>query len=349
LLVGSTRVLVSLRLLVSPSVVPILYPFAFPSSCPLLEQARSGRPLAEILEIRRLRRVTMSEDPEVPLRVTGDQRLVEEWELVLLAQGISPTVRRSVEGIVLSVPEGETDRARAALSAYESENPQATEEDEPAGSADSFVASTFAGLLILAFFSVTVLSNPTMSWFERGSADAQKILNGELWRTVTALTLHADVAHALSNVFALALFLGAVSSVLGTGLSCALILLAGAGGNLANALLHGSLHVSVGASTAVFGAVGVLGGVGVVMRRARALGRRRAWLPVAAALALLGMLGTGGGRVDIWAHLSGLLVGGILGILVARVVKRPPELGVQWACGGAAVGMLIYCWTLALR
>lgn len=286
---------------------------------------------------------------EIPLRVTRDQRLVEEWELVLLAQGLSPSVRRHADGVVLSVPEKEMDRARAALLAYENENPQKVlERREPVGSADSFAASAIVGLLVLAFFSVTVLSNPTMSWFERGSADAHKILNGELWRTVTALTLHADVAHALSNAFALALFLGAVCSVLGTGLGCALTLLAGAGGNLANAFMHGSPHVSVGASTAVFGAVGALGGLGVVMRRSRALSRRRAWLPFAAAFALLGMLGTGEGRVDIWAHLFGLLVGGSLGILIALVTPRLPASAIQWAYGSAAIAMLLYCWTLAL-
>jgi membrane associated rhomboid family serine protease len=290
----------------------------------------------------------MSNDSEFPLRVTNDQRLAEEWELVLLAQGLSPSLSHSASGLVIAVPEKEVNRARAALSAYEIENP-AKVADEPVRFSDSFAASTLAGLLILAFFSVTVLTSPTMSWFERGSADAQKILDGELWRTVTALTLHADVAHALSNAVALALFLGAVSGVLGTGLGCAVILLAGAGGNLANAFLHGSAHVSVGASTSVFGAVGVLGSLGVVRRRTRVLRRRRAWLPIAAALALLGMLGTGGARVDIWAHLLGLLVGGVLGVLVATVASRRPELPIQWACGGSAALLLIYCWRLAMR
>ena len=291
----------------------------------------------------------MSKGSDILLRVTRDQRLAEEWELVLLAQGLSPSLTRNIEGaIVLAVPEEDVDRSRAALLAYESENPpKAAQGRELLGSADSFAASAVVGLFLLAFFSVTVLSNPTMSWVERGSADAHKILDGELWRTVTALTLHADVAHALSNAFALALFLGTVSALLGTGLGCALILLAGAGGNLANAFLHGSPHVSVGASTAVFGAVGVLGGL--VWLCGRALSQRRAWLPVAAALALLGMLGTGGGRVDIWAHLFGLLVGGILGVLIALVASRPPGLGIQWACGSVAGAMLIYCWTLALR
>jgi membrane associated rhomboid family serine protease len=211
------------------------------------------------------------------------------------------------------------------------------------------VASAIAGIFILGFFIITVISNPAMSWFERGSADVHKILNGELWRTVTALTLHADVAHVLSNAIAVALFLGLVSSLLGTGLGGALILLSGAVGNLANAFLHGPPHVAAGASTLVFGAIGILGGLGVVMRRRRTLSRRRAWLPIGAALALLGMLGSGGERVDVWAHLLGLIVGGVLGVLIALVTPRPPGVAVQWTCGAAATAVIIYCWTLALR
>lgn len=47
----------------------------------------------------------MKEDSDIRLRVTGDQGLAEEWELVLLAQGLSPSVRRSADGVVLCVPE----------------------------------------------------------------------------------------------------------------------------------------------------------------------------------------------------------------------------------------------------
>jgi membrane associated rhomboid family serine protease len=166
---------------------------------------------------------------------------------------------------------------------------------------------------------------------------------------MTALTLHADFGHAVSNAVAAAIFLGMVCSLLGLGLGCALVLLAGAGGNLANAFLHGSPHVAVGASTAVFGAVGVIGGLSMAKHRRSASSRRRAWLSFAAALALLAMLGTGGARVDVWAHLCGLLVGGVLGIAAAYITPRPPGLRVQWACGSVAVGVLIYSWTLALR
>jgi rhomboid protease GluP len=289
----------------------------------------------------------MTTDSEIPLRVTRDHALAQEWELVLVAQGFSPSMHQTPDGILLSVPEKELERALASLSAYERENPaKLADRDERIGSAASLAAILVAAMLVV-FFSVTVSWDPPVPWFERGSADADRILHGELWRTVTALTLHADIVHVLSNAIAAAVFLGAVYGMLGVGLGSALVLLAGAGGNLANALLHGSSHVSVGASTAIFGSVGLLGGFGMVRRR-RATPRRGAWLPVAAALALLAILGTGGQRVDILAHLFGFLLGGVLGILFAFATPTPLGPGVQWSCGCSVLALLIYCWTLAL-
>jgi membrane associated rhomboid family serine protease len=291
----------------------------------------------------------MNQGWQILLRVTGDHQLAEEWELVLLAQGLSPSLQRSPDGVVLSVPHTEVDRALASLSAYERENPRKLAERVEPMESGSLLAGVAVALMLLIFFYITVQWLPALSWFARGSADAERILQGELWRTVTALTLHADVAHAVSNAVAAALFLSAVSSIVGAGLGGALVLLAGAGGNLVNAFMHGSPHVAVGASTAVFGAVGLLGSLGMIRRRRRAVSRWRAWLPVAATLALLSMLGSGGQRVDIWAHLLGLLVGAVLGILIALVTPRAPGLRIQWACGIAAVAVLIYCWTAAFR
>jgi membrane associated rhomboid family serine protease len=205
-----------------------------------------------------------------------------------------------------------------------------------------------AGILLLFFF-ITASGHPTGQWYERGSADADRIVVGELWRTVTALTLHANLPHALSNAIGIALFLAALSSSLGPGLSLALVLLAGAGGNLANAFVHGSAHVSVGASTSVFGAVGMLGGLGLARRGRKKVSRRRAWVPVAAALALLAMLGAGGEQVDVLAHLFGFLFGGGLGFLFALLTPNPPGFRTEWACASAAIVLLIYCWFLALR
>ncbi len=125
------------------------------------------------------------------------------------------------------------------------------------------------------------------------------------------------------------------------------MLLAGAGGNLANAVLHGSSYLSVGASTAVFAAVGALGGLGMLKRR-RSGRHKRSWMPIAAALALLAMLGSGGERVDIWAHLLGLLFGGFIGIAIGLINPHAPKPWFQWLCGSATLGLLAYSWILAL-
>jgi membrane associated rhomboid family serine protease len=275
--------------------------------------------------------------------------LAEEWELVLVAQRLSPSLRRTPDGVILSVPEAEVNRALASLAAYERENPRKMAERAEPMESGSLLTGVTVALMLLLFFLVTVEWLQARSWFARGSADAGRILQGELWRTVTALTLHADVAHALSNAVAMALFLSAVSSITGAGLACTLVLIAGAGGNFANAFLHGSPHVAVGASTAVFGAVGMLGSLGMARRRRSPSSGWRAWLPVAAALALLGMLGSSGQRVDIWAHLCGLLVGAVMGILIAVVTPHAPGLRSQWTCGTAAAALLVSCWILALR
>ena len=289
----------------------------------------------------------MNETSEIPLRVAPRRTLAEEWALVLVAQGLSPSIWPTDEGFVLGVPSEEVEQAIGALYAYESENPAEPQEGEEVAGSAHLYAALGVSVALVVFFFITGARNPTVRWFERGSADAERILLGELWRTVTSLTLHADLGHVMANAIAGAIFLSAVCRVLGPGLGSTLVLLAGAGGNFANALLHGSLHVSVGASTSVFGAVGLLGGLGVGQRRRRGARGRRAWMPIAAGFALLAMLGMGE-RVDLSAHLFGFLVGGILGILAALVVPRPPGPHLQWTFGGAALGMLIYCWALAL-
>ncbi len=275
---------------------------------------------------------------------------------MLTAEGLSPSVRSGPEGFVLGVPIDEAERAADIISAYESEKrdhalrreQESQREPEPVAAGGALAGLAVSAALMLFFF-LTGPRNAAVIWFERGSADAERILLGELWRTVTALTLHADVAHVLANALFGALFLSAVCGALGPGVGCALVLLSGAGGNLANALFQSSHHVSVGASTAVFGAVGLLSGLAVARRRRQQSLRRHAWVPVGAGLAILAMLGTAGTRVDLWAHLFGLLVGGALGIPVGFALPRPAGSAAQWILGGAALTAVLYCWALALH
>ena len=74
----------------------------------------------------------------------------------------------------------------------------------------------------------------------------------------------------------------------------------------------------------------------------------RAWAPVAAGLGLLAMIGTGGARTDLVAHLLGLCAGWLLGALAARFLLTRPGLVEQWVLGGACLALLVGSWQLAL-
>src|SRR5262249_1728467 len=174
-------------------------------------------------------------------------------------------------------------RALATLAAYERER-RPRRVDVPAE-----YGGTYAGLVVAmllgVFYLVTGPATRGTSWVQVGSGAAERGLGGAIWGTVTALTLHADPAHVLANAVSGAVLLTAVGRLLGPGLGAWLVLLAGAGGNALNAWLHGANHISIGASTAVFGALGILGG----LQFGRLRGRRRAWLAIAATLALLAL------------------------------------------------------------
>jgi membrane associated rhomboid family serine protease len=289
---------------------------------------------------------SMIEDSETILRVAQEEALAREWELVLLAQGLSPHLHRTPDGMVLTVPRVEFDRAVAGLAAYEHDNSSKARQPDLRTTSFDLRAGSVAALLLMGCYLASIAWS-SVPWLERGSADAARIFDGELWRTVTALTLHGDAAHAVGNAFAIAVFFGAASGQLGTGVAAALVLLAGAAGNLVNAYLRGSPHVAIGASTAVFAAVGMLGSLAVMRRRATG-DKRRAWIGVAAALALLGMLGSGGARVDFSAHFLGFLSGAALGILAALICARPRGALVQWSCGAATIALIGYCWIRAM-
>ena len=231
---------------------------------------------------------------------------------------------------------------------YESETRiTAPEEQVWTGKAPLYTGAGI-GVGLLAFFFFADWTDGTVRWVARGGASAELILSGELWRTVTALTLHADLPHVGSNAVAMLFFLTAVCRSEGPGVGSVLVLGAGALGNLCNAWFYGFDHISVGASTAVFGALGVLGGTGVVRRRRIGLRGRRAWVPLAAGLAILGMLGTGGPRVDLWAHFWGLAAGGAVGgARAATAADHPENARMQLRIGVLGAAAVLLCWAVA--
>ena len=186
--------------------------------------------------------------------------------------------------------------------------------------------ATLSLLILLATFhnltqlDASLFGYGRVDWTAIGNAHSAKILDGEWWRLVTALTLHADWLHLFSNLALGAIFIVSLCRELGSGLAWSLLLGSGVLGNLANACLQLPDHRSVGASTVVFGAVGILAALNLL--RNRSYLQRRWPLPVAAALALLALLGTEGKQTDLGAHLFGFIFGIGLGLAAGYLVEK---------------------------
>ena len=152
--------------------------------------------------------------------------------------------------------------------------------------------------------------------------------NGEWWRPFTALFLHGDGAHIIGNLASGAVFGILVAKSIGARKGWLMILLAGTLGNaLTSAVTYPQPFVSLGASTAVFGALGILSGIGLVenCREEVRMPYVRVLAPLLAGMVLLGLLGGAnpGEGVDVFGHVFGFSAGIVSG-MVCRYLDRDP-------------------------
>lgn len=292
------------------------------------------------------------DDTLTPIRVelSRSRQRVDLWALVLTAEGIASDVQATSDGFELTVAEHDAERARQLLAIWAQENrkrPEPPEAKLPEIRHPIEVAAAYAVALgLLLFYAISEGTPGRAQQLEIASANASRILNGEWWRVVTALCLHRDAVHVIGNTLIGGLFLVALTHRIGPGLAVLGALMSGALGNLVNAIYHETRHDSIGASTAVFGIVGILSGLEAWRRHRLALPWRGPWVPIGSGLALLAMLGAGGGRVDFGAHLFGLLAGIAMGLAAAPVVRvqRP---GGWMQLFGFVASFLILAWAWA--
>jgi membrane associated rhomboid family serine protease len=185
-------------------------------------------------------------------------------------------------------------------------------------------------------------------WLAAGRVDGALIRQGEWWRTVTALTLHSGIRHLLGNLGFGVLFGIFAGRLAGPGVAWLGIVLAGAAGNALNTLLLDSTHRSIGASTAVFAALGLLAGF---VWRARLMSQDR-WAyrlgPVIGGIALLAFTGTGEENTDVGAHLAGFVCGFLAGTALTLVATKLHNRRLQAASAGATIAILVAAWGTAL-
>ena len=303
---------------------------------------------------------------EDELGFTGTARAaVGTWSLVLSACSIPhrPTPPGPGGRWRLLVPEERAGAAVTEILLFEEEN---RDEIRPAASPPEIHHNTATTLFVLLLFTLFhgvahgkfrlfgLLDPQGVDWAGLGSADSLAIKHGEWWRLATSLTLHGGGEHLLANMLIGGVVFFLLCRQLGSGVGWFLALAAGILGNAMNYGFREITHNSLGLSTAVFGAIGILAGRHAFRAPpGKGVGRphfKEAFLTVGAGLALLGFLGSSGENTDLGAHLFGFFAGLGLGVGLAVYVGLFGTVGrtMQALLGLAAFGALAGAWALAL-
>jgi len=187
---------------------------------------------------------------------------------------------------------------------------------------------SICGLWIMALMAVFYWQGQDASLVDRGASSSVGTFGrGEWWRPFTALFLHADLSHLVGNLVGGTIFAALVSKSIGPLRGWTLILICGTLGNLINSRLHyPDGFLSIGASTAVFAALGILSGIGVAetLRERVRLPWLRIVAPMLAGIVMLSWLGGGTGtNTDVMGHVFGFGSGLVAGVATGAFEEKP--------------------------
>ncbi|TFJ92064.1 rhomboid family intramembrane serine protease [Lentibacillus salicampi] len=170
-------------------------------------------------------------------------------------------------------------------------------------------------LWLLTGFLQTPIGNLIRDW---GMGINFSISQGEYWRLITSIFLHAGLMHVLFNSFALALFGPALEQMLGKLKFLAIYLGAGLIGNLATFLLGPPLYSHVGASGAIYGLFGLY--VFMVAFRKHLIDQSSA--QIVTIILVIGLVMTFlRSGINVYAHIFGFIGGFALAPLVLNHVR----------------------------
>ena len=279
------------------------------------------------------------------------RRDCDERLLVLTALDIPGwVVPGEGEFVLLVAPPDLADATRHLLQ-YEAEN-RAPPPPPPAPRLYPYAWVGCAGYVAVLIGVALALSNGfvRLDAFELGVLDAQLVQAGQWWRAWTALTLHLDGPHLAANLAAGVWFGYLAARQMGVGTAWFLTVTGAALANLLEGLAGPPEHQAVGASTAVFTALGAMAAYSWRERFRLPQRWARRWGPLIAGVILLGWTGSAGEGTDLVAHVGGFVVGVLLGASAAvprvqRALDRVP----QSLSGAVALGSLLLAWALALR
>jgi rhomboid protease GluP len=278
------------------------------------------------------------------------RRDCEERLLVLTAVGVEGVLTRAQDEFLLQVAAADAGYAARHLLQYEAENRSPPPQPSPPRVYPYAWVGCAAYVWVLLGVAFA-LSNGLvrLDAFDLGELDAARVQAGQWWRAWTALTLHLDGPHLAANLVAGVWFGYLAARQMGSGTAWLLTVTGAAVANLLEGLLGPPDHRAVGASTAVFSALGAMSAYSWRERFGLPQRWARRWGPLVAGVILLGWTGSAGEGTDVVAHLLGFAMGALLGATAAlprwqRWLNRVP----QWLTGAVAFASLAIAWGFAL-
>ena len=287
--------------------------------------------------------------PETAVIPVRSQKQALDWSLVLVSQDIGCRIVAPVADGDWGLEIARTDLARSieSLRLYKSENRGwHWRQEMPWPGLTFHWGGAVFGFFLLLVHAASDLALPALR--PAGVMDSQLFRAGEWWRAVTAVTLHGDTGHLVSNLSTGVLLLGLAMARFGAGAGLLAALLAGVAGNLLGFWLYPTPFRGLGASGMILGALGLLifPSAHTVVNGWPAVKRL---LGGALAGVMLFLLFGSNPNADWVAHLGGFVAGCALGAALGLVpVERLLDRRVSRACLGVFVVVLALVWCLAL-
>jgi membrane associated rhomboid family serine protease len=271
-----------------------------------------------------------------------------DWSLVLVSQGIESTIERVEEeqGWRLVVEREDCQRALRALRQYKLENRAPLWRGTVVWKGIVFDGRNLAWLLLLGLiFLASEGRNPAL--IDAGVMDSHAVRSGQWWRLLTAITLHRDVSHLVSNLTTGFVLLGLAMGSFGSGVGLLAAYLAGVAGNLARFFLYTGNHASLGASGMIFGALGLLSGQMLGLLRSDVAPRQIAIRSMISGFLLLVLFGLNP-DTDVFAHVGGFAAGVLFGGLLGFWPRLAGNAVANRVAGAICFGLVALTWFLAV-
>lgn len=286
--------------------------------------------------------------PWISLLQHTSRQFVLDAALVLDAVGIEQRTHRILDQWNLLVRSDDAPEASRQLATYLTENRTRPERPVP------IIAKGNGWVGVAGFLGIIWM----LPWLEGrlgfqhlrevGALHAAAVRDGAWWQVITALTLHADLGHIAANSLFGGLFGYLLARFLGGGVGWLMAVLCAAAANLTSAFIQADDFRALGASTAVFAALGLIGAYAWQRGYFVSDNKRRRFAPAFAAIAMIAFTGTSGENIDLFGHVFGFGYGFAIGYLYAR--WNPGHVGIvgQWLAGAATLTLVTVAWWAAI-